>query len=73
MLSRNTLRDHEEARKHLRQHDAHAVGLVLLFCVGMRLLRFSLVGNNAVGAPTALQLCFSEAVASASSGDVIER
>ena len=46
---------------------------VLLFCAGLRLLRFSLAGNVATGALTALQLCFSEAVASVSSGTTIER
>ena len=46
---------------------------VLLFCAELRMLRFSLVGNVATGALTALQLCFSEAVASVSSGTTIER
>ena len=49
------------------------VGLFLLFCDGLRLLQFSLAGNVATAAPTALQLCFSEAVASVSSGTTIER
>ena len=50
--------------------------LIDLFCfyvLGSGWLRFSLAGNIATGALTALQLCFSEAVASVSSGTTIGR